>query len=392
MPFDSLSGDGKLPEAGIQSLIHNHPELIPMAEIEPAFMPLVLLCMELPSSAGYVDNLWITPAGGIVIGECKLFRNPQARREVVAQALDYARSIKDWSYTEFEAAIRKARKEPSFSLWSHLSEQTDHDGRVSLDEAHFVDAVERRLRLGQFMVLIIGDGIREGVQALADHLQLHAGLHTGVALVELALWRDGDRLLVVPRVPFKTVLVERGVVSIDGHGSVSIKAAKDEKTREGATPQPAAPSSLSELEFYVQLEQNRPGAAQALKAFVQSLAECGVVPEFQKSLVLRWSIDPDTDGSAGYIEPAGRVQLGDGHWAASKLGAPELGLRYLERLADAVGGMLVGLDRTTPRVAGPDGRVVDISALLQVADVWRAAISDLVSGVQEVARNRSKPD
>jgi hypothetical protein len=64
-----------------------------MVDIEPAFTPLISICRELPTSAGYLDNLWLTPEGGIVLGECKLMRNPQARREVVAQALDYARAI-----------------------------------------------------------------------------------------------------------------------------------------------------------------------------------------------------------------------------------------------------------------------------------------------------------
>jgi len=49
--------------------------------------------MELPTAAGALDNLWITPEGGIVLGECKLFRNPEARRQVIVQALDYARAI-----------------------------------------------------------------------------------------------------------------------------------------------------------------------------------------------------------------------------------------------------------------------------------------------------------
>ena len=54
-----------------------------MADIAPPFMPLVSVCKELPTSAGFLDNLWVTPDGGIVLGECKLFRNPEARRQVI---------------------------------------------------------------------------------------------------------------------------------------------------------------------------------------------------------------------------------------------------------------------------------------------------------------------
>ena len=68
-------------EAFIQNLVHDHPEIIPMADIAPPFMPLISVCKELQTTAGYVDNLWITPEGGIVLGECKLFRNSEARRD-----------------------------------------------------------------------------------------------------------------------------------------------------------------------------------------------------------------------------------------------------------------------------------------------------------------------
>jgi hypothetical protein len=72
----SADHKGEEREAFIQSLVHDHSEVIPMADIAPPFMPLVSLCEELPTSAGPLDNLWLTPDGGIVLGECKLFRRP----------------------------------------------------------------------------------------------------------------------------------------------------------------------------------------------------------------------------------------------------------------------------------------------------------------------------
>ena len=96
-------------EEFIQTLVHDHPDVIPMLDIEPAFTPLVSVCRELETPAGYLDNLWITPEGGVVLGECKLVRNSQARREVVAQALDYARAVSSWGFDELERAAGSAR-------------------------------------------------------------------------------------------------------------------------------------------------------------------------------------------------------------------------------------------------------------------------------------------
>ncbi|MGH6992333.1 MAG: hypothetical protein ACREEH_03260, partial [Caulobacteraceae bacterium] len=101
------AGDSGRREAFVQTLVFEHPEIVPMLDIEPAFAPLVSVCTELSTTAGYVDNLWVTPAGGLVLGECKLVRNPQARREVIAQALDYARAIADWAYEDLEREVRR---------------------------------------------------------------------------------------------------------------------------------------------------------------------------------------------------------------------------------------------------------------------------------------------
>ncbi len=368
-------------EAFIQKLVHDHPEIIPMADIAPPFMPLVSVCMELPTSAGSLDNLWITPEGGIVLGECKLFRNPEARREVVVQALDYARAVAGLQYEEFEAAARKALGSPSLTLWSLVSDQS------ALDEAQFVDAVTRRLRLSHFMVLIIGDGIQEGVESLAGYLQLHAGLHVGLALVDLSVWRDeDDRLLILPRVPLHTVLVERGIVTVGPAGEMAVQPPNGSLSKQPNTLPRTV--SLSEQEYFDQLEQRRPGMGPQLRSFLREVAEIGVTPEFRKSLVLRWDASPDFDASPGYIETNGLVWLSNGWGSAKRLGQPGAGVRYLETVAKIVGGHIRRPEKNWPDVTGSSGRQLDIAELLKVAEQWKAAIAQLIEDTKPVSPDR----
>ena len=157
-----------------------------MANLEPAYMPLIPICRELQTAAGYVDNLWLTPEGGIVLGECKLFRNQQARREVIVQALDYARAVAKMRYDELEAAVQETLRLPSTSLWDLVRDRSEPDRTQFPDRVQFEDSVQRRLQQSRFMILIIGDGIQEGVEALASYLQLHAGLRVGLAMVDLS--------------------------------------------------------------------------------------------------------------------------------------------------------------------------------------------------------------
>lgn len=53
----------------------------------------------LPTPSGYVDNLLATPDGDLVLVGCKLWRNPEALREVVGQTLDYAKELSAWRRT-----------------------------------------------------------------------------------------------------------------------------------------------------------------------------------------------------------------------------------------------------------------------------------------------------
>src|SRR4051812_14351576 len=83
------------------------------------------------------------------------------------------------------------------------------------DEVQFNDALTQNLRRGRFLLLIVGGGIREGVEANSEYLQVHAGLHFSLGLVELPIYAlpDGSRL-VAPRVLARTLVVTRTVVAL----------------------------------------------------------------------------------------------------------------------------------------------------------------------------------
>ena len=345
-----------------------------MADIEPAFAPLIPICRELPTSAGFLDNLWLTPNGGIILGECKLVRNPQARREVVAQALDYARAVADWRFEDLQAAALKGQDVRVRSLWEAVEAVSE------LDERQFVDAVERRLRAGRFLILIIGDGIQEGVEALTSHLQLHAGLHVGLALVDLSIWQMPDAgLVIVPRIPMRTVLVERGIVIIEppkkeggiDASNVRIIAPQERQSR---------PKTASEGEFYAGFEQRRPNLVAPLRDFIETVSGFGITPEPQKSLFLRWQVGDDLL-SAAAIDAWGKVWFAGAYSNCKRAGREEAASDYLAAVAALVGGRVKLVKTAGKEVVDSDGRAVDLSALLKTQGAWAAAISRLLGDI-----------
>ena len=85
-------------EDWIQNLCFNHPEMLPIAEIEPTFNDMVPICRELSCPSGSMDLVFVNEYGFIAIGECKLWRNPEARSKVVGPILEYAKDMSNWDY------------------------------------------------------------------------------------------------------------------------------------------------------------------------------------------------------------------------------------------------------------------------------------------------------
>lgn len=175
----------------------------------------------------------MTGRGDIVMVEVKLWRNHEARRLALAQALDYATALFGMSYAAFEQIVLKG----SFGLRPKpASLHACFPRHEVLDEAAFADAVSLNLTRGRIVVLIVGDGIRAEAERLIDGLQSHAGFHFTLALVELALFRRTGtaEILVQPRTLARTVMIERGIVRID-HDLVTVAAPEKAQLRETIT-------------------------------------------------------------------------------------------------------------------------------------------------------------
>jgi hypothetical protein len=89
-------------EAWLQEQVYEHPSLVPIAEIEPAFADALAVCRELPTSSGYCDIVLVNSLGYVTFVEFKLWRNAEDRRKVVSQVIDYAKDIAHWDYATFE--------------------------------------------------------------------------------------------------------------------------------------------------------------------------------------------------------------------------------------------------------------------------------------------------
>ncbi len=196
-------------EAWVQDLVFQHPECLPITEIDASYSQLVPVCRELNTPAGPIDVLYATPEGRLVLLEAKLWRNPESRRKVVGQILDYAKELSRWDYEDLQREVSRATGRKGNALYGCVADVAE------ADEAQFVDEVSRSLKTGRFLLLVVGDGIREGVGAITEFLERYGTLQFTFGLVELAIYRMPDSsMLVQPRVLAQTAIIKRTVISI----------------------------------------------------------------------------------------------------------------------------------------------------------------------------------
>jgi hypothetical protein len=211
--------------------------VLPVAEIEPVFHPLIPIGREVSTETGAIDNLFISPRGYVVLVETKLWRNPQAKREVVAQAIDYGSALSKWSYSQLDEAVKayvKKYEKADLDLlgWVEKDREPVEGGQVFFEET-----VAKNLRLGRFLTLIVGDRIRRSVIEMLNYVNTYPNLANDVALVELSCYRwkrDTDwPLLVVPSVVARTEVVERSVIQVtvkqDGAHQIDVRQERVEK-------------------------------------------------------------------------------------------------------------------------------------------------------------------
>jgi hypothetical protein len=366
---------GGYDERWLQDVLYRNPTLIPTEELEPVFGGAVPICMELPTNVGPLDLVYINEQGLLTLTECKLWRNPEARRKVVGQILDYAQEISRWTYDELDAAIARSEARMGSNLWEIARAAFGLE-----DEAVFIDRVSRHLRAGSFLLIIVGDGIRENTENIAAFLQQHAGLSFAFGLVEerLFLVPGTKQILVQPRILAKTVELGRYIVTTDAGVTSAV-----ESTERKVAGNPRFAQTLTETMFIEGVAGNS-AMADELRDFFAELKEAGM------------EIQPTERGVSLKVVPIGTKQNlltleRKGTVRNHGCGNTEIGRRYLEALRDLVAGSKVsevrpgsaddGWSNTIQRGDGTAMRVDDILPLRkelvelfrEVADQLRAS-------------------
>jgi hypothetical protein len=210
--------EGDFPEKWMQKILQENPTILPISDIDQNFGPLLCIGKEFATKSGKIDLLFISRDGYITIVETKLWRNPGARRDAVSQIIDYAKDLRDFSYEELDKRVKIYRR-LNYGDELGLFDIMLSNGLLGKeDESLFVDYVQKNLENARFLLLIVGDGIREGVSKMVEFLNQTPNMMYKLGLVELEVYKiDGSEheRIIIPNLLMKTNIVQRGVFALD---------------------------------------------------------------------------------------------------------------------------------------------------------------------------------
>jgi hypothetical protein len=252
-----VGADGKFSEKWLQRLLYENPGCLPIEDIDPSYGSIIPICQEINTKAGPADILYVTAHGKIVLVETKLYRNPEARRAVVAQIIDYAKELTKWRYGDLALEVAKVTGQGPNALIDIVQSRISAQGGL-LNEAQFVDNINRSLSRADLLLLIVGDGITTGTEALIGFLEQYGTLHFSFGLIEAAVYRTpNDGYLIQPRILAKTEILRRTLL-VGSDGSPVQEASVDEEEEQSiASVDPDARWRLDFWSDYLKLLPSR---------------------------------------------------------------------------------------------------------------------------------------
>ena len=230
--FSAPSLTGFALESELQGLLYEHPHLLPGVG-EPA-----VACREFQSGVGPADVLVLHGDGELIITECKLASNPQIRREIVGQVIDYASRIWRMPMGVFEAQWTQRTGVSPFAAFGDQAGAVRERLATNLDD-------------GRFTIVLAVDGINEDLRRMVEYLNGATRPDVQVLAFEVAHVQDGDVEILLPRV----------------YGAELANA----KARSSSTAQP----SWSTEQYLGWLSEHDPALRDPMEQLIQAAASAG---------------------------------------------------------------------------------------------------------------------
>jgi len=197
-------------EEKLHEILENNPQLVFSDYPELRNYELLLLKSQAPTYedenaiyATKLDLLFVDREGTLTFVEVKLSSNPEIRREVVGQALEYAgNAIENWEIDEIKEMFKTSCRKKGWNIDERLSKFLTPE--VNPDD--FWDSVETKLRAGNVRIVIASDSIPSSLKNIIQFLrnQMKTAIFLGV---DVPQFNNGNQIVFVPKVHGQLVTI-----------------------------------------------------------------------------------------------------------------------------------------------------------------------------------------
>ncbi|TET40272.1 MAG: hypothetical protein E3J66_07075 [Dehalococcoidia bacterium] len=180
-----FTGEGKL-----QDYLEKYPSLIPLGEIVEGASDLLCIGREVGVPSGSIDLLFIDKDGLLTVVETKLARNPEARRTVIGQIIEYASYISKWTADDVYRVANGYLK-------SNLDEIIGERSEQEFLAEDFRSNIEQNLKDGKIRCIIAVDELVEPLRATVSFLNSYSNFD--ILLLQVSSFEESKaRTVLIP--------------------------------------------------------------------------------------------------------------------------------------------------------------------------------------------------
>jgi hypothetical protein len=192
--WEHLSHTNYTEETKLRDILHQDPNIIPVEDVssDTELSPIKLMLKEvgLPGS-GSTDLVGIDKNGNIFILETKLATNPEAKRTVIGQILEYAAFLHKRELDWLDATVRKEKN--GIGIAQYFEQEPEWDKET------FEQKLQDNLNQGTFKLFIVVDEMNPELQRTINYL--NNVLRVDIYALELRYFKEKAGIeILVPNV------------------------------------------------------------------------------------------------------------------------------------------------------------------------------------------------
>jgi hypothetical protein len=180
-------------ELVLQENIKSLPELIPIEDAIGDPVGLLTIGMEVSAGSGAIDLLLLSSDGVVTIVETKLARNPESRREVVGQVLEYAAFVSEWGLEDIR---RIANRFLDGRFDAELKDFLGADAEDTSTVNEYLNGLDENLKAGRLRLIVATDRLLETVRKTITFVNRNSNFEIYMLQVTCYEEEDGTRIYV----------------------------------------------------------------------------------------------------------------------------------------------------------------------------------------------------